>query len=233
MSEIYLIDYYANSFKSYFHQTNVLAKLIFFALVLFSIVFTSSVPALVFIFAAVLLLLFFSRLPILKILEWSLYPLLFALVFVFSQIQESGELAGQTFFRAITAIFLMFFLALTTPFPLIFSLLGKVSPVISSLMFFAYRYFFLFLNTIEKRVKIMGLRGNNRTGVIKKIKNFSGLLGQTLIELLEKSEKFYKILQARGFQGKVFSDINLDFKNRDWLLIGLGIAIMTTSRGFN
>ncbi len=225
MSSIYLIDYYSNNIRSLIHQASPLAKLIFLFLILVSIILSKSLSSLVFILGIIVVLFLIAKLPFLKIGKWALYPAFFALIFALSQIQY-GLLPLQTLLRAITVALLVLLFVCTTPYPVFFSLLGRFSRVFANVLFMTYRYFFLIIDKLQTKIKLMKIRGVYAGGIWRSFKNIGALTAQLFIHSLEKSEKVYNLLLIRGYQGVIFSRISYKFKLSDLLLIGLGLIIL-------
>jgi len=225
MSSIYLIDYFANTIKSPMHQRTVISKLIFLLLILFSIVISESILILIFVFLTIIALLIAAKLPFLKILKWSVYPAFFASLFALSQI-GFGLLPLQTILRAIDAAVLALLIVCTTPYPNLFSLFSKISVILSNVFFLAYRSFFLIIDELQTKIRILKLRGGYAGGPFRTLKNISAVIGQTLIYSAEKSEIIYNLLTVRGYQGIIFSKIKYKFKTLDLILIALGAAIL-------
>jgi cobalt/nickel transport system permease protein len=223
MSEIYLIDYYSNTIQSILHRLAPQTKVIFLLLVLFSIILSKSILILFLILWLIIFLILVAKLPLLKILKWSLYPAFFALLFIISQIQY-GFLPFITLFRAIDAALCLLLIFCTTPYPTIFSLFSKISRPLANLFFLTYHYFFLIIDEIQIKLKVMKIRGGY-AAPSKILKNLAFVIGHFLIHSLEKSKRLYDILLIRGFRGVMFSRLSYKFKLADLIFIGLGIFI--------
>lgn len=228
MSSIYLIDYYSNTIKSVIHRVTVVSKTIFLLLVLLSIVVSKSFSSLFLILFIIIVLIMMAKLPVLKILKWSLYPAFFASLFAISQIQY-GLLPLQTMLRAIDAVLLTLLIVCTTPYPAFFSLVSRVSIILANVFFTAYRYFFLVVDEIQTKIRVMKVRGGYIGGPIKILKNIGLLIGRLFIHSIERSERLYDIMVVRGYQGVVFSRISLKFGLADLLFIAIGIVILVAT----
>jgi cobalt/nickel transport system permease protein len=223
MSEIYLIDYYSNIITSPFHRLTPLTKIIFLAFLLLSIILSKSILFLLLIFGLVISLILISNLPLFKILKWILYPIFFAVLFSISQIQY-GLLPLLTFLRAVCAALCLFLIFCTTPYPVIFSFFGKISPSLMNLFFFTYRYLFLIIDEIQKKLKILKIRGGY-ANYAKIFKNIAYVIGHFLVHSLEKSDGFYHICQIRGYRGRLSFKTDYKLSLNDFIFAGLAFLI--------
>jgi len=221
MSSIYLIDYYSNNIDSPIHKISPISKLLFFLLILLSILFSNRVQHLLILIAIIVSLILIAKLPLLKILKWSLYLAFFASIFAISQIGY-GILPILTFLKAESAALLALFIVCTTPYPKIFSMVNKISTTLASTMFLSYRFFFLLIDEVEMKLKCMKVRGGYSGGIIKKIKNIGSLIGYLLVSSIEKSERIYNALKVRGFRGRIYSLSESKIGIRDSPLIAVG-----------
>ena len=158
MIQLSYLDYSAVEGKSWLHRRSTPAKIIGMVIVLFGLITLRSVPALGLLYGILLALFFMSRIPP-KIFSLTLYPLVFAVLFIFI----SGF---QIFF--ILLIFLkvlcgstgVVLLLATTPYPSIFRVLGKVLPsLFVTALFLTYRSIFILLNILEETQDALHLRG--------------------------------------------------------------------------
>jgi energy-coupling factor transporter transmembrane protein EcfT len=76
------LDYSAVEGKSFLHRFSPKTKLAGMGLVLLGIITLKSLPALFSLYVILLILFFISRVPI-KIFPLTLYPLIFAILFIF------------------------------------------------------------------------------------------------------------------------------------------------------
>ncbi len=226
MSSIYLIDYYSNGIESFVHQRTTPAKIIFLLLILSSIVISHSLSFLIAILFLIIILIFLSRLSFAKLIKWALYPAFFAAIFALSQI-KNPSLSLQTMLRATDAALLCLLIICTTPYPKIFSLISKVSPFLANIFFLTYQFIFLLIDGIEVRVKMMRIRGGYSGGIMRSLKNVGLTISHFLIHSVEKSERFYNFLIARGFRGAIHTRIDYRFNFLDLLLIGIGLEVLT------
>ncbi len=138
MIQLSYLDYSAAEGKSRLHRLSPKLKIMGMAFVLLGIVTLRDLSGLLLLYMVLLTLFFISRIP-LKIFSLTLYPLIFAFLFIFI----SGF---QIFF--ILLIFLkvlcgstgVVLLLATTPYPSIFRALGRVLPsIFVTALFLTYR----------------------------------------------------------------------------------------------
>ena len=82
MIQLSYLDYSAVEGKSFLHRFSPKTKLAGMGLVLLGIITLKSLPALFSLYVILLILFFVSRVPI-KIFPLTLYPLVFAILFIF------------------------------------------------------------------------------------------------------------------------------------------------------
>ena len=225
MSSIYLIDYYSNSIESVLHKASPVSKIVFLFLILISIISSKSIFSLLVIFSVISFLIILAKLPFFRILTWSFYPAFFTSLFAVSQF-EYGLLPLQTMFRAVSAALSMIFLACTTSYPALFSLFGRISSFLANIFFLTYRYFFLLIDSIQVKLRLMRIRGGYRGGLVRTLKNIGRLLGLIFVFSIEKSERFYNILAVRGYKGIISSKRKYSFHFFDLILVIIGLSVL-------
>ena len=203
MIQLPYLDYLAVEGKSFLHRLSPKLKIIGMIFILFAIVTVRNLPGLFFLYAFLLCLYLVARIPV-RIFPLTLYPLLFAFLFVF--------LSGfQIFF--ILLIFLkvlcgstgVVLLLATTPYPSIFSVLGRVLPsFLVTALFLTYRSVFILLNVLEDTRHALYLRGGVQwRHPWRSLTNISNAFGHLIIKGIDASEKMYESMVLRGFKGKI------------------------------
>ena len=203
MIQLSYLDYIAVERKSFLHRLSPKLKIIGMILVLFVIVTVRNLPGLFLLYLILLTLFFTARIPA-KIFPLTLYPLIFAILFIF--------LSGfQIFF--ILLIFLkvlcgstgVIMLLASTPYPSIFSALGRVLPssfVIA--LFLTYRSIFILLTVLEDTQHALYLRGGVQwRHPWRSLINIANAFGHLIIKGIDASEKMYESMVLRGFKGKI------------------------------
>ena len=203
MIQLSYLDYSAVEGKGWLHRSSAGVKMTGMGLVLFGVVALKSLPVLLSLYILLLLLFFGSRISP-KIFSLTLYPLIFALLFIF----VSGF---QVYF--ILLIFLkvlcgstgVVLLLATTPYPRVFQVLGKFLPsLFVTALFLTYRSVFILLEVLEETEHALHLRGGIQWGrPWRSLTNISNAFGHLLIKGIDNSEKMYESMILRGFQKKI------------------------------
>jgi cobalt/nickel transport system permease protein len=203
MIQLSYLDYIAVEKKSFLHRLSPKLKIVGMIAVLFLIVTVRNLPGLLLLYVILLTLYFAAKVPV-RIFSLTLYPLIFAVLFIF--------LSGfQVFF--ILLIFLkvlcgstgVVLLLATTPYPSIFSALGRVLPssfVIA--LFLTYRSIFILLTILEETQHALYLRGGVQwRHPWRSLVNISNAFGHLIIQGIDASERMYESMVLRGFKGKI------------------------------
>jgi len=203
MIQLSYLDYIAVERKSFLHRLSPKLKIIGMILVLFVIVTVRSLPGLFLLYVILLTLFFIARIPA-KIFPLTLYPLIFAFLFIF--------LSGFRIFF-ILLIFLkvlcgstgVVLLLASTPYPSVFSVLGRVLPSSFVMaLFLTYRSVFILLTCLEETQHALYLRGGVQwKHPWRSLINISNGFGHLIIQGIDASEKMYESMALRGFKGKI------------------------------
>jgi cobalt/nickel transport system permease protein len=203
MIQLSYLDYIAVERKSFLHRLSPKLKIIGMLFVLFVIVTVRNLSGLFLLYVILLTLFLTARIPA-KIFSLTLYPLIFAILFIF--------LSGfQIFF--ILLIFLkalcgstgVVLLLASTPYPSIFSVLGRVLPSSFVMaLFLTYRSIFILLTVLEDTQHALYLRGGVQwKHPWRSLINISNAFGHLIIQGIDASEKMYESMVLRGFKGKI------------------------------
>ena len=204
MIQLSYLDYIAVERKSVLHRLSPTLKIIGMGLVLLGIVTLRVLPGLLLLYGILLLLFFLSRIPI-KIFSLTLYPLLFALLFIFiSGFQIHFIL--MVFLKVLCGSTGVVLLLATTPYPSIFSVLGRVLPSsFVTALFLTYRSIFILLNILEETQHALYLRGGFQwKHPWRSLINISNAFGHLIIKGIDASEKMYESMMLRGFKNKIY-----------------------------
>ncbi len=203
MIQLSYLDYLAVEKKSFLHRLSPRSKIIAMILVLFAIVVVRNLPGLFFLYVFLLCLYLTARVPA-KIFPLTLYPLIFAFLFIF--------LSGfQLFFILLILLKVLcgstgvLLLLATTPYPSIFSALGRVLPSsFVTALFLTYRSIFILLSVLEDTQQALYLRGGVQwRHPWRSVTNISNAFGHLIIKGIDASEKMYESMMLRGFKGKI------------------------------
>ena len=204
MIQLSYLDYLAVEGKSFLHCLSPTLKIIGMVFVLLGIVTLRNLPGFLLLYGILLALFSISRIPV-KIFSLTLYPLIFALLFIFiSGFQIHFILL--IFLKVLCGSTGVVLLLATTPYPSIFSALGRVLP--SSLvtaLFLTYRSIFILLNIFEETQHALYLRGGFQwRHPWRSLINISNAFGHLIIKGIDASEKMYESMVFRGFKNKIY-----------------------------
>jgi len=203
MIQLSYLDYSAVEGKSWLHRVPAMGKMIGMGFVLLGVVALRSLPSLFFLYVILLALFFISRVP-LKIFSLTLYPLIFAFLFIFiSGFQLYFILL--IFLKVLSGSTGVVLLLATTPYPSIFHLLGKVLPsLFVTALFLTYRSIFILLNVFEETQHALYLRGGLQwRHPWRSLINVSNAFGHLIIKGIDASERMYESMVLRGFENKI------------------------------
>jgi energy-coupling factor transporter transmembrane protein EcfT len=196
------LDYCAVEGKSRLHHLPAKWKMVGIGFVIAGVV-TLSVPGLVVLYLSLLALFFTSRIPK-KIFSLSLYPLIFAVLFIsISGLQLHFILL--VFLKVLCGSTGVVLLLATTPYPSIFGVLGKVLPsFLVTALFLTYRSIFILLNVLEETQHALYLRGGIQwRHPWRSLMNLSNGFGHLIIKGIDASEKMYESMLLRGFENRI------------------------------
>lgn len=203
MIQLSYLDYLAIEGRSFLHRLSPKAKIIGMGMVLFGIVTLRSLPGLFLLYAILLALFFLSRVP-LKIFPLTLYPLIFAFLFIFISGFEIYFLLF-IFLKVLSGSTGVILLLATTPYPSIFRVLGRFLPsVFVTALFLTYRSIFILLKVFEKTQHALYLRGGFQwRHPWRSLVNISNAFGHLIIKGIDASEKMYETMLLRGFKNRI------------------------------
>jgi len=226
--DVAIIDYYANHGESFLHKAKALWKMVFTALVIASIILTNEFYILLGIYIILVTIAVWTRLPVSKIITIATYPAIFALIFAFAIWNGSWLRAGVILLKALAAALTMVLLIVTTPYPDVFNTLRPFLPrIIAEGLFVTYRSVFILLELTDELIKGLKVRGGiTRRKYLRNIRNFSSGIGLLLVKGFDFSEKFYGIMNVRGYGGRIaVQDRNMHMNRYDFLAITIGLLI--------
>ena len=203
MIQLSYLDYLAAEGKSWLHHLSPKLKIIGMALVLLGIVTLRNLSGLILLYGILLTFFFISRIP-LRIFSLTLYPLIFAILFIFiSGFQILFILL--IFLKVLCGSTGVVLLLATTPYPSIFRVLGRVLPsIFVTALFLTYRSIFILLNVLEETQHALYLRGGFQwRHPWRSLNNISNAFGHLIIKGIDASERMYESMVLRGFKNKI------------------------------
>ncbi len=232
--DVAIIDYYANHGKSFLHKANALWKIVFTALVISSIILSNEFYMLLGIYISLVTIAVWTRLPVSRIITIAAYPAIFALIFAIAIWNGSWLRAGVIILKALAAALTMVLLIVTTPYPDVFNVIRPIMPrIIAEGLFVTYRSVFILLELTDELIKGLKVRGGiTRRKYLRNIRNFSSGIGLLLVKGFDFSEKFYGMMNVRGYGGKITGqNTNMNMNRNDILAIVIGFLIFGITIG--
>lgn len=226
--DVAIIDYYANHGTSFLHKAKVLWKIVFTALVIASIIITNELYMLIGIYITLVTIAVWTKLPVSRIIIIAAYPAIFALIFAFLVWNGNWIKAGVIILKALSAALTMVLLIVSTPYPDVFNVLRPLLPrVIAEGLFVTYRSVFILLELTDELIRGLKVRGGlTRRKYLKNIKNFSFGIGLLLVKGFDYSEKFYGMMNIRGYGGRIAAtNTKMTMNRNDLLAILIGLLI--------
>lgn len=169
--------------------------------------------------AALLLCWFVSELPMLFLAKRLAVILPFVLLmslpllWMESQTQREGIASTAIFttLRASAAVAALSLLTSTTPFPCLIGALRslRVPAIILCLMSFLYNFFYVLIDEMER----LGIGRRSRdfgSSIALSWRSGAWMLGTFLIRSIERSERIYRAMAARGYEGEAMVPAPMD-----------------------
>ncbi|WP_456409346.1 cobalt ECF transporter T component CbiQ [Caldithrix abyssi] len=169
-----------------------------------------------------LLIIYFSRLPLrylMKRLKYIILLLLFTAILlsvtsggkilfsfkILKVYQEGVTLGFVIFIRSIASILVFFVLLETAPFLQTMKALQalKIPAKLTGLIFFTYRYIYVYLEELRKMKMALRLRGYGANRLFHSLKTNSAIIGSLLLRSLEQADRICTAMILRGYSGNV------------------------------
>ena len=203
MIQLSYLDYLAVEGKSFLHRLSPTLKIIGMLVVLSSMVILRNLSGLFLLYGILLALFFICCLP-LRLLFLTLYPLIFAVLFIFISGFEIHFILF-VFLKVLSGSTGVVLLVATTPYPLIFRTLDRFLPsLFVTALFLTYRSIFILLKVLEETQHALYLRGGFQwRHPWRSLNNISNAFGHLIIKGIDASEKMYESMILRGFKNKI------------------------------
>jgi cobalt/nickel transport system permease protein len=142
---------------------------------------------------------------------------------------------GSIVARSLISIAAAVLLTATTRFPDILHALRhlKVPAVLVSIIAFMYRYLFVLVDEVERLLRartsrsarLPGVRGGG--GLVWRAGVTGHMAGQLLIRSLDRSDRVFQAMQARGYRGELLTVNPHAMRPRDWGFLGVCLVAVT------
>jgi cobalt/nickel transport system permease protein len=168
------------------------------------------------------------RLPLGRMLQYTLYPAFFASVFALSAGGISSW-TGLVLAKAVVAALAVLLLVGTTSFVDIFGVLRSFLPkLMVDGLFMTYRTFFILTRSMASFFRSVRLRGGYHAfRVAGNIRNLAQAMAVLFLNSWEMSERMYEIMALRGYNGCIgLPGGNRACWPRDLLPVGFGLTML-------
>ena len=223
------VDDWASSGASVWHRASALSKMALVAMLVGSAIASHSVAYLAALYLTVWLLVATAGLPLRPVLQLSLYPVAFSLLFLIARWDGTWQTSALLLLRALTGSLAAAWLVATTPYPDLFAPISRLTPrVIGDGLFLTYRAFFDLLRRAEQLLAALRLRGGLQArNLPRDLRNVGEGLGTLVIYLFGRSSRLYAVMQLRGHRGRICGCRHwAQFTAADLLPLGIGIAAL-------
>lgn len=226
------IDQLSNNGDGRLHRASAISKILLSLSVIISIVISNSLSVMLIIFSLLLLINYFNKMPMLKVIHFALYPAIFSMMFALIRFTYSPEQALVIVFKAVDSALAMILLITTTPYVQVFSFFRLFLPgVLVDGMFFTYRIFFILIEKLTNALTVIKLRGGLKpANIFFNIRNLASVIGILFINAFAMSERMYSIYSLRGYENNLFHETEwYKFRKTDHIPVSLSILILTVA----
>ncbi|MBE0448066.1 MAG: hypothetical protein IBX64_08220 [Actinobacteria bacterium] len=225
--DISFIDNLAYNKDSIMHRASALSKVLMVALIISAVVISIDIPVFLVALTFLIVALLISDLPVLRVLVFAGYALVFSLIFAISSV--GGTLSPVIIIlKAVTAAVSLLLLITTTPYPQIFGLFQKVLPMILiDAMLVTYRSFFIIIEQISRLLTAIRVRGGySPVKIARNLNTMGRILGHGFIHAWELSENMQNAMYVRGYRGGLpVSSIARPVSRYDLLPLFIGATV--------
>ena len=109
----------------------------------------------------------------------------------------------------------------------------KCPPLIVQMMLFTYRFIFLFLSEMKRMDTAMKARGFVKGPNLYTMKVMGGFIGTLLIRSFERTERIYKAMLSKGYQGDFHTLVEFDAGGKDIVKASMIIIIAVALFGID
>lgn len=109
----------------------------------------------------------------------------------------------------------------------------KCPSVFVQIMLFTYRFIFLFLSEMRRMDTAMKARGFVKKGNLYTLKAMGGFVGTLLIRSFERTERIYKAMLSKGYQGQFHTLVGFKAEGKDFIKAALIILVAVALFGLD
>ena len=229
------------------HRWDPRAKVASILVLIFSVVMVESVRVALLGLALSMAVLLASRLPLRDVARRARWPVIFILpIFFILPFTGGGErtvavsavdlsldgllLGSLILARGVSAVLLAYPLFATSPFNItVQALRGLRFPeVVLQIFLFTYRYLFLLSEEMRSIEKSLASKSFAKRTDLRTAKVIGTALGMLFVRSYERSERIYRAMVSRGYDGALPSTVKFQMKRGDWAksLAVVGAALL-------
>jgi len=101
----------------------------------------------------------------------------------------------------------------------------KCPKIIVQMLLFTYRYIFVFLAEMQRMDTAMRARGFVKKTDRRTLRVMGNFIGTLLIRSFERTERIYKAMLSKGYQGEFHTLVTFEAIGKDWLKAAMVLAI--------
>jgi cobalt/nickel transport system permease protein len=101
----------------------------------------------------------------------------------------------------------------------------KCPKIIVQMLLFSYRYVFVFLAEMRRMDTAMSARGFVKKANVHTLRMVGNLIGTLLIRSFERTERVYKAMLSKGYQGEFHTLVRFEAAGGDWLKAAGGVSV--------
>jgi cobalt/nickel transport system permease protein len=229
-------------------------KIVALGLLIISIALVKTIPVALIALVIALLIIGISSLPIHFISHGLTFILVFLVPFFFilpfsypghtafkvlglSFAWEGLRYATLIFTKALAIVLLSFSVFGSSRFDVSMIAMQKLRcpKVIVQMLLFTYRYTYVFLEEMQRMHTSMLARGFVARTDGKTLKIFGNFVGTLLVRSFERTDRVYKAMLSKGYQGELHSMVKFNAVPADFLktifVLGLGVTLLVIDFG--
>jgi cobalt/nickel transport system permease protein len=107
----------------------------------------------------------------------------------------------------------------------------KCPKIIVQMLLFTYRYVFVFLAEMQRMETAMRARGFIKRTDLRTLRVIGNFIGTLLIRSFERTERIYKAMLSKGYQGEFHSLTTFKSVGNDWVKASLIIVLVLLLMG--
>lgn len=229
------------------HRWDPRAKIASILVLIFSVVMLESISVALLGLVLSIAVLLASRLPLRDVARRARWPVIFILpIFFILPFTGGGErtvavstvdlsldgifLGALILTRGVAAVILAYPLFATSPFNITVQAMRglRVPEVAAQIFLFTYRYLFLLSEEMRSIEKSLASKSFAKKTDLRTARVVGTALGMLFVRSYERSERIYRAMVSRGYDGALPSTVKFEMRRGDWVksFAVVGTALM-------